>query len=152
MSTAVVDRERAADFVRRFEEFWTAPAPDRLGTLLAGDVRLVAPMTPTTDTLEEGERAFAAIFALVPDLTGEVNSWGATEAGVMIDLTAQRHGRRLADLLAGDRPDLDRRRRPRHRARLLLRLAAADPHRRAAPAGLAGLPAQQAQSPATLAR
>jgi hypothetical protein len=87
VSTPVVDRERAADFVRRFEEFWTAPAPDRLRGLLSADVRLVAPLTPTTETLEDGERAFAAIFALVPDLTGEVNSWGATEAGVMIDLT-----------------------------------------------------------------
>jgi hypothetical protein len=87
VSTAAVDTERAADFVRRFEEFWTAPAPDRLGTLLAADVRLIAPMTPATDTLEEGKRAFATIFALVPDLTGEVNSWGATEAGVMIHIT-----------------------------------------------------------------
>jgi hypothetical protein len=87
VSTAAIDTERAADFVRRFEEFWAAPAPDRLGTLLAGDVRLIAPMTPATDTLEDGERAFAAIFALVPDLTGVVNSWGATESGVMIDIT-----------------------------------------------------------------
>lgn len=88
MSDAVsAEPERAADFVRRFADFWTAPAPDRLGTLLADDVRLIAPMTPATDTLEDGERAFATIFALVPDLTGEINSWGATEAGVMIDLT-----------------------------------------------------------------
>jgi hypothetical protein len=87
MSGAVAETERAADFVRRFSEFWSAPAPDRLGTLLADDVRLIAPMTPATDTLEQGERAFATIFALVPDLTGEVNSWGATEAGVMIDIT-----------------------------------------------------------------
>jgi hypothetical protein len=81
------DTERAADFVDRFAEFWTAPAPERLGTLLAPDVHLRAPMTPTTDTLADGERAFATIFALVPDLTGEVNSWGATETGVMIDIT-----------------------------------------------------------------
>jgi hypothetical protein len=87
VSTTVVDTARAADFVRRFEEFWTAPAPDRLGGLLSADVRLVAPLTPTTETLEDGERAFATIFALVPDLTGEINSWGATETGVMIDLT-----------------------------------------------------------------
>ena len=85
--SAVAETERAADFVGRFAEFWTAPAPDRLGELLAPDVRLVAPLTPTTATLEDGERAFATVFALVPDLTGEVNSWGATEAGVMIDLT-----------------------------------------------------------------
>ena len=35
-------------------------------------VRLVAPMTPVTETLAEGERAFAGLFELIPDLTGEV--------------------------------------------------------------------------------
>lgn len=34
---------RAADFVRRFEEFWRAPSPERLDTVLAERVRLVAP-------------------------------------------------------------------------------------------------------------
>jgi hypothetical protein len=86
VSTAVAE-ERAADFARRFEEFWAAPAPDRLGMLLAEDVRLVAPMTPVTHTLADGERAFAQIFGLVPDLTGTVNGWGATEEGILIDLT-----------------------------------------------------------------
>lgn len=79
--------ERAADFVRRFADFWAAPAPGRLGELLAEDVRLIAPMTATTHTLAEGERSFAAIFGLVPDLTAEVHSWGATEDGVLIDFT-----------------------------------------------------------------
>jgi hypothetical protein len=87
MTSPVVDTERAADFARRFAEFWSAPAPDRLGTLLAEDVRLVAPMTPATETLAEGERVFAGIFELIPDLTGDVHGWGATESGLLIDLT-----------------------------------------------------------------
>jgi SnoaL-like domain len=78
---------RAADFVRRFAEFWTSPSPDRLAMLLADDVRLVAPMTPVTDTLADGERAFSAIFDLIPDLTAEVHGWGATDSGVLIDFT-----------------------------------------------------------------
>ena len=79
--------QRAADFARRFEEFWSAPAPSRLATLLADDVRLEAPLTPTTNTLADGERAFAALLELIPDLTAEVHGWGATESGVLIDLT-----------------------------------------------------------------
>ena len=78
---------RAADFARRFAEFWSSPSPDRLAMLLADDVRLVAPMTPVTHTLSDGERAFSAIFDLIPDLTAEVHGWGATESGVLIDFT-----------------------------------------------------------------
>ena len=85
--TEAAAEERAADFVRRFAEFWSAPAPDRLAMLLADDVRLVAPMTPVTHTLAAGERAFAGIFGLVPDLTAEVHEWGATVSGVLIDFT-----------------------------------------------------------------
>ena len=87
MSATATAEERAADFVRRFEKFWAAPSTELLGTLLADEVRLVAPMTPVTHTLADGKRAFAGIFDLVPDLTGEVDCWGATEAGVLINLT-----------------------------------------------------------------
>jgi hypothetical protein len=78
---------RAADFARRFADFWSAPAPERLGSILAANVRLVAPMTPTTHSLAEGERAFARLFGLVPDLTAEMHGWGATETGVLIEFT-----------------------------------------------------------------
>ena len=78
---------RAADFVRRFAEFWSSPSADRLAMLLADDVRLVAPMTPVTHNLADGERAFSAIFGLIPDLTAEVHGWGATDTGVLIDFT-----------------------------------------------------------------
>jgi hypothetical protein len=86
VSTAVAE-ERAADFARRFAEFWAAPSPDLLDDLLAEDVRLVAPMTPVTHNLADGKRAFATIFDLIPDLTAEVHGWGATESGVLIDFT-----------------------------------------------------------------
>jgi SnoaL-like protein len=79
--------EMASDFARRFGEFWLAPAPERLDMVLADRVRLVAPMTPTTDTLNDGKRAFAELFELIPDLTGEVHRWGATADGVLIEFT-----------------------------------------------------------------
>jgi SnoaL-like domain len=75
------------DFVRRFEEYWQAPTPERLAAVLAPDARLVAPMTPTTHTLADGQRAFAELLKLIPDLTATVHRWGATEDGVLIEFT-----------------------------------------------------------------
>jgi SnoaL-like domain len=79
--------EAAADFVTRFADFWRAPAPERLDALLAPDVRLVAPLTPTTEGLAAGKRAFANLLELSPDLTAEVHEWGAIEGGVLIRFT-----------------------------------------------------------------
>ena len=134
---------RRATSSRRFAEFWSAPSPDRLGDAArrrrqAGRADDSGRPTPSPTA----KRAFAAIFELIPDLTAEVHGWGATESGVLIDFTLSGTRRRLADLLARRRPDRDRRGRPRHRARLLLRLAAADPRRRPPPARLAGVRAQ----------
>jgi hypothetical protein len=83
----VTGSEMAADFVRRFAEFWQAPAPERLGTVLAERVRLSAPMVPTTHSLLEGERTFADLFVLVTDMRAEVHRWGATQDGVLIEFT-----------------------------------------------------------------
>jgi hypothetical protein len=77
----------AADFARRFADYWRSPTPDGLATVLAERVRLVAPMTPVTHTLAEGQREFAALFELIPDLKGEMHRWGATEDGVLIEFT-----------------------------------------------------------------
>jgi hypothetical protein len=79
----------AADFVKRFTEFWQAPAPERLDTVLASDARLSAPMVPTTYGLEAGKQAFADLFDLIPDMTTEVHRWGATSDGVLIEFTAR---------------------------------------------------------------
>jgi hypothetical protein len=83
--------EAATDFATRFADFWSAPAPDRLGMLLADDVLLVAPMLPTTRTLEDGKRVFADLFAQIPDLTGEVHRWGSTRDGALIEFTLSGH-------------------------------------------------------------
>jgi ketosteroid isomerase-like protein len=77
----------AADFARRFAEYWQAPKLEALDTVLAGRVRMVAPMTPVTHTLEEGRRVFAELFELIDDLTAEVHRWGATADGVLIEFT-----------------------------------------------------------------
>ena len=77
----------AADFARRFAEYWRAPTPEGLETVLASRVRLVAPMTPVTETLADGQRAFAGLFELIGDLTAEVHRWGATADGVLIEFT-----------------------------------------------------------------
>lgn len=86
MAASAVD-EAAADFVRRFAEYWRAPTPEGLGTVLAERVRLVAPMTPTTQTLAEGRSAFAELFELIGGLTAEVHRWGVTGDGVLIEFT-----------------------------------------------------------------
>jgi hypothetical protein len=81
------DAAAAADFARRFAEYWRAPTPAGLSAVLAEEVRLVAPMTPVTHTLAEGQRAFAGLFELIPDLSGEMHRWGATADGVLIEFT-----------------------------------------------------------------
>lgn len=81
------DSVAAADFAERFASFWSAPSPRRLDQLLAEDVLLVAPLTPTTRTLADGRRAFAGLLALAPDLTAEVHRWAATADGVLIEFT-----------------------------------------------------------------
>jgi hypothetical protein len=91
-------RARAEDFVRRFTEYWAAPREGRLDTLLAVNARLVAPLVPTANSRAEGERAFAQLFALIPDLRAEVKRWGATEDGVLIefDLSGNTGGRPIS--------------------------------------------------------
>ncbi len=84
---SALDAIAAADFARRFAEYWRAPTPERLDTLLAEEVRLVTPMMPVTHTLAQGQRAFAGLFELIPDLTGVVHRWGATPDGVLIEFT-----------------------------------------------------------------
>lgn len=77
----------AADFARRFAEYWSAPTPERLETILSERVRLVAPMTPTTHSLADGQRTFAQLLEAIPDLTAEVHRWGATADGVLVEFT-----------------------------------------------------------------
>jgi hypothetical protein len=76
-----------ADFAARFTAYWQQPSVDGLGSLLAPDVVLRAPMTPTTRDLTGGKRAFARMLKAVPDLRGAVHRWGATDDGLLIEFT-----------------------------------------------------------------
>jgi hypothetical protein len=76
-----------AEFVERFTAYWRAPTPQGLEAVLAPRVRLVAPLTATTHTREEGIRAFAALFELVEGMSAEVHRWGPTADGVLIEFT-----------------------------------------------------------------
>jgi hypothetical protein len=82
-----MDGAKAADFVRRFEEFWRAPLEGDLGSVLAERTHLVAPMARTVESLAEGRRAFAELFELMPDMSATVHRWGATADGVLIEFT-----------------------------------------------------------------
>ncbi|HEY8303464.1 MAG TPA: nuclear transport factor 2 family protein [Solirubrobacteraceae bacterium] len=84
-----MDQDLAADFVRRFAEFWQAPVVARLDTVLASDARLSAPMVSTTYGLEAGRRTFVELFELIPDMTAEVHRWGTTSDGVLIEFTVR---------------------------------------------------------------
>ncbi|HEY5286688.1 MAG TPA: nuclear transport factor 2 family protein [Solirubrobacteraceae bacterium] len=84
-----MSHDMAADFVARFTEFWRAPVPERLDTLLAPDARLSAPMIPTTTGIDAGRRAFEDLFELIPDMTVEVHRWGASADGVLIEFTVR---------------------------------------------------------------
>jgi ketosteroid isomerase-like protein len=82
-----VDGAMATDFARRFAEYWKAPTPEGLDSVLAKRVRATAPMTPATHTLEEARRVFTDLFELIDGLTAEVHRWGATADGVLIEFT-----------------------------------------------------------------
>ncbi|MFL6090260.1 MAG: nuclear transport factor 2 family protein [Aeromicrobium sp.] len=77
----------AADFVRRFSEFWSSPLPERLHMVLSPNVVLVSPMTQPTTTLEDAKTGWANLLARIPDLANEVHRWGASDDGVFIEFT-----------------------------------------------------------------
>jgi ketosteroid isomerase-like protein len=75
------------DFVERFERWWSAPDPDRLGELLADDVRLIQPLAPDTSNLADGIEAFRRLFRFLPDLRGEVHDFSVDGNLVFIHFT-----------------------------------------------------------------
>ena len=79
--------EVRADFVARFTEFWRAPDPAALPTMLTDDVHLEAPTTTPTDGLADGTKVFEGLFALIPDLHADVHRWGGHPGGVFIEFT-----------------------------------------------------------------
>jgi ketosteroid isomerase-like protein len=94
----------SADFVERFARWWSAPDLDRLGELLADDVRLIQPIAPDTFTLAEGKEAFRRLFRFLPDLHGQVHDSSVEGNLVFIHFTlSATYGGRLIAWDAVDR-------------------------------------------------
>lgn len=94
----------AADFVARFAAYWRDPDPARLNEVLTADVTLVQPLSPAVHGLEAARAEFRRLFALVPDLRAEVDRWGATSDGVLIEFRLRgTFGRRVVEWPAVDR-------------------------------------------------
>lgn len=94
----------AARFVDAFTDAWARPTPDRLVSLLDPDVRLVAPLVPTTIGADAARREFERLFELLPDLRAEVHRWSARGNFVFIEFTLSATvGRRVVRWHAVDR-------------------------------------------------
>jgi hypothetical protein len=83
----MTDQVAADGFAKRFAEYWSHPTVEGLRAILRDDVRLVAPLTPTTESLDEAGQTFAGMFELIPDLTAQVHRWGPHPDGCFIEFT-----------------------------------------------------------------
>ena len=75
------------EFAGRFAAWWERPDPDRLGELLAPDVRLVQPLSPDTRGLEEAKGAFRRLIRMIPDIHAEVRDSAADGGLVFVYFT-----------------------------------------------------------------
>lgn len=90
MSTATPatadQRVQVTEFVDRFAKVWAAPSVAGLETLVRPDVEFIQPLEPTVRGHEEVARFWNRLFALIPDVTGEIVSWGFGDDAVYIEL------------------------------------------------------------------
>ncbi|MPY77650.1 MAG: nuclear transport factor 2 family protein [Actinophytocola sp.] len=84
--SSTADDVEAADFVRRFAEAWANPSPDRLNSLVHPDVEFIQPLERRVTGHQQATRLWRRIFARIPDLHGEVLSWGFRDGIVYIEL------------------------------------------------------------------
>ncbi|MEM7138489.1 MAG: nuclear transport factor 2 family protein [Myxococcota bacterium] len=81
-------RGAPAEFVARFAELWANPRAhaDPFGELLSPEVRLIAPMTPTTRDRVSGMRALQNVFNAAPDLRADVLNWSLAVDVLFIEM------------------------------------------------------------------
>lgn len=92
--TAVRDESDAAEFVERFAQVWASPTPERLNGLVHSDVVFNQPLEPVVRGHRNVAEFWRRNFTLIPDLHGDVVSWGARDGIVYIEL-------RMAGTLGG---------------------------------------------------
>ena len=76
--------DELADVATRFTAAWAAPAVDRFIAMLAPDVRLSQPVTPTVVGRAAARREFARLLRWLPDLRGVVDSWSGSGRTLLI--------------------------------------------------------------------
>jgi ketosteroid isomerase-like protein len=68
-------RSRPEEFVAKFADFWSRPAPQRLPELLHPDVVLMQPLATRTVGIEAAQAQFRRIWCCLPDLRATVDHW-----------------------------------------------------------------------------
>ncbi len=79
-----LDAEATAELARRFTEAWAHPNVERFVALLAPDVRLLQPVTPTIVGSDAARREFTRLLAWLPDVHGVVDAWAASGDTILI--------------------------------------------------------------------
>lgn len=69
----------AADFVRRFQTIWARPDPEALNGLVHADIEFIQPMETPVHGHREAAAFWRRLLTLIPDVRGEVISWGLRE-------------------------------------------------------------------------
>ena len=92
-------RSAAAEFVDFFADGWRLGANgDFFGhfeSRIHPDVLFTQPLAPAARGKETFRPMFSTLFRAIPDLRGELRSWGETDDGVLIELRLSGHlGRR----------------------------------------------------------
>ncbi len=93
MSTeTAAEIDAKAEFVAFFAEGWSIGATDperffaQFGDRFTTDARLIQPLAPERRGPEGLRTLFEPLFEAIPDLRGELVSWGPTDAGVIVEL------------------------------------------------------------------
>lgn len=81
-----VEDSPVADFVRRFESVWANPDPDALNGLVHADIEFIQPMEAPVHGHREAAAFWRRLLTLIPDIRGEVISWGLREDRVYLEL------------------------------------------------------------------
>ncbi len=86
---------QAADFVEFFAAGWREGARgnffEYFESRIHPDVLMTQPLAPPARGIDTFRPLFETLFRAIPDLRGEVRSWGATDDGVLIELRLSGH-------------------------------------------------------------
>ena len=88
MLVATEPSDEAACFVHAFAEFWNRPTLEGFRALMHPDVRLIQPLAPPAQGIEEAGAWFAGIQDLLPDIRIDVQGWSGTPEALFIEWTA----------------------------------------------------------------